>query len=274
MYWTGILALSVATFSLACAEPVFDDELGVTPVATEPGALEGTFAHKSTVLTLNEFPVFGEQLAGSEMYYLMERTWLPAEGTYELKATTCDGKMFDTIGGSSFIDRAAWQTNRQQGPVILELDHALGTYDIHEYSEAWSIELDDVRDDPFPADQEAALADDRIFDADDDGNPGATLHVEGFASGDVFFTQRRFGQFTGAVMSEDEIVGINSFDKNQMVLGATNDLLNDQLPQRRHPDPLESWFQEIRVDDGSGCDEVIDAVEDRRLAQLRPFNRE
>ena len=272
MRFVIITALLMSSLLSCGPEPIYDDELNLTPVQVAEGALAGTFSMKTVQVNIGDFPLVGEQETGSEIYYLVERTY--EEGVYRETLSTCGGLLYETVGGLSFIETDVWRLNKPMGDPELLIDDNLGTYVMNDYVDLWSIrDLPDVYETAFPEDgedAENAPHNERVFDADGDGNPGVTMAVEGALSGEVFFVQRRTGEFKGVVLSEDQVVGTNKFSRDQVVLGATSALLNNSLEQKPHPDPKESWFEQRRIDEGADCDDVVEAIESG-LSRVRPF---
>ena len=78
----------------------------------------------------------------------------------------------------------------------------------------------------------------------------------------------------GVTLSEDEAVGFAFLSKESLQLGSDNELLNvEKGSSRAFPDRRQSWFEEIRIDDGADCDEVLAAEADGRFTRLGPFRR-
>ena len=124
----------------------------------------------------------------------------------------------------------------------------------------------------FPDSVEAARSDPRVYDMDQDGHPGITMKSEGFVGGDIHAVQSKRVDLSGAVLGEDRVVGVSEVSKVSWVLGASNPLLLVDGPARKpHPDPFASWFEEVRIREGAGCNEVLDAARSGRLSVRRPF---
>lgn len=270
---------------LACAlsacpapeeEPVYDDELGLQAASTEPGALAGSFVLKTSIVSLADIPVVEDTTAGGESYYLVERSWDEAAQGYTQTTRLCGGRIYETGGTTSEVTPERWLLVPPIETASPVYEHGPGTMTLTDHVELWAIDLDDPVNDPMPANgEEASQAPwaSRIFDADEDGNPGMTMIMSGLAIGEVYFCQRKtLNQLSGYVLSEDETAGlIDEYLFEQVVVGASSPLLNQQLPRERHPNPKEAWFWEHRIDDGGGCDEVLDAVADEVVPRVNPF---
>jgi len=255
-------------------EPIYDDDLGLQAVATDDGALAGTWGMKVVNLATAELPLIGEQITGNESYLLVDRSW---DGTaYSETHTLCGGRVYDTDATSSFIATDTYQAVGGGAPASVDVDHALGTYAAHDYVELWGLrDLPDAIDTELPVDGAEAQQPphaERIYDVDGDGHPGATMTVSGALVGDVYFVQRKVHQYEGLVVSADEIIGLLTWTKEQITLDSDNPLLTTNLEQVVHPDPKEQWFQEVRLDGVTDCDGLLDAVDDETIARLRPFD--
>ncbi len=271
---------AVLCSSLLCAaacpgpEPVYDEELDLQAVSVDPGAMAGTWAQKHSIVNVANLPLIGDQLAGGESYHLVKRE-VTDDGGYTQTTQVCGGRIYDTGGTSSFIEDEKWQLVPLITWQTVNIDDGLGTFDVKNHIELWSIDLPDPINDEMPADAEDANTEphkSRIYDADNDGHLGTTMQLEGLAQGNVYFVQRKKVDFKGVIVAEDEVRGlIPDYKYEQITLGADNELLENQLERTEHPDPKQSWFQEIRTDDDADCDRVLQHVEDRDLERLNPF---
>lgn len=127
----------------------------------------------------------------------------------------------------------------------------------------WGIDMDDPIGDSFP--RAADLPDERIFDADEDGNPGVTLIIgDDFCR--VFIVQRALESISGTLMDDGSIQGGGSLATVQTFLGATNDFCSSEYDIVGND--TFSAFRMVRVDergldfdeDGDGevsCDEIL-----------------
>jgi hypothetical protein len=100
-------------------------------------------------------------------------------------------------------------------------------------------------------------ADPRLVDQDGDGYPGITIGVEGMVTGEMYVVQRLEESFCGVSNGVDEMNGVIEWQLNQVVLGASNFMLNRQTDALPHADPLRHNFQSIRVETMPTCEELI-----------------
>ena len=107
---------------------------------------------------------------------------------------------------------------------------------------------------------------------DEDGKPGITMHAHGFVNGDVYAVQRKVVSLNGVVLGTDESAGLAVVKKENIVLEASSDRLNDNTDRTKpDPDPWGSWYSDVRLPEGADCDEVLRARGDGRLPMNRPW---
>lgn len=260
------LAAAAVGLTAGCEEPYYDDNIGVEGVATEPGSLAGTFALKSQALDQADAPILGKVDAGGITYGLVVRTWREDDpGFYDERIKVCDVENFEVAGLTTTNTRATIESI-PDSDAVLEVNHPSGEFVRHTYREFWAVrDLPD--DEDFPTNKESRF----FYDMDEDGNPGTTLNASGLVTGDVYVAQRKTIDQTGVVQGEDVCFGLARVKKEGIVIGATNDLLLAESERVPHPDPKQSWWMEIRLDDDDGCDAVIDAVQSDALPRRRPF---
>ena len=110
--------------------------------------------------------------------------------------------------------------------------------------------FDDLRNDPLPEDAE----DPRVYDQDGDGNPGITVSVEGFISGDIYLVQRSSNALVGSQTDDGRVEGRVTWSDEQSVLGASNELLVTLQPQSEpNSDPDASFFEMVSVESTVDC---------------------
>jgi hypothetical protein len=164
------------------------------------------------------------------------------------------------------VNSRATIDNIPVGSTVLDVDHATGAFTRTPFKEYWAVQnLAD--DDAFPTDKES----DVFYDMDGDGNPGTTLATSGLVDGEVYVAQRKTIDQTGVVQGEALNFGLSRVKKEGTVLGASNDLLLNETERVPHPNPKQSWWMEIRVDDDASCDAVRDARDSDALPISRPF---
>jgi len=123
--------------------------------------------------------------------------------------------------------------------------------------------LDDPAYDALPADPD----DPRVTDPDGDGNPGVTVEVDGFVSGQVYVVQRLVRGLVGTATPDGRVTGTVVGAGDQVVVGASNAILKTFTPRFEHnPDPKRNTFVWLPVPDGSTCESVL-AERDRLFGE-------
>ncbi len=118
-------------------------------------------------------------------------------------------------------------------------------------TEVHGARLEDPVNDPLPARPD----DPRVFDQDEDGNPGVTvrLSILGLVRGEVYAVQRLSKHMEGDVVSNDHLVGLITWTNEQVRLAATSDLLMAGGDADVHPDPERSYFVARRITPDLTC---------------------
>jgi hypothetical protein len=107
--------------------------------------------------------------------------------------------------------------------------------------------LKDIVRDRLPASSD----DRRVFDQDRDGKPGVTVKISGLVSGEVYVAQRNWVELRGRQRNTGEFAGRVRFGNEQVLLGASNSML--ESPPNARPEPNRSYFHMLRVADGFAC---------------------
>jgi hypothetical protein len=129
-----------------------------------------------------------------------------------------------------------------------------GTLRIAENVMVLGARLDDPANDALPTDAD----DSRVTDPDGDGNPGVTVEVDGFVSGQVYVVQRLVRGLRGTAEPDGRVTGTVIGAGDQAVIGASNAILKTFTPRFEHnPDPKRNTFVWVPVPDGSTCESVV-----------------
>jgi hypothetical protein len=110
----------------------------------------------------------------------------------------------------------------------------------------WGVVLDNPMTDPLPTEPEA----DGIVDADDDGEPGVTLRIEG-TDCRRYVAQRQIVRYTGVVTAPNQIDGHSATATDTAVLGASAGLC--RVAPELEPNDAYSVFRLYRVDGAGGA---------------------
>lgn len=101
--------------------------------------------------------------------------------------------------------------------------------------------------------------DPRVIDADGDGKPGVTVLVRGLIDGEIYLVQRTWNALVGRAVSAQRFEGALLHGKEEVVLGATHDVLAAFPPTR--PDPAGSRFVLERARAGATCQDAVGRME-------------
>jgi hypothetical protein len=102
-------------------------------------------------------------------------------------------------------------------------------------------------DDPLPT----SPSDPRVVDQDEDGKPGVTVQIKGIVEGDIYVIQRSWSELTGSQTTPGRFDGDITFGQEQVILGATRDVLKKPMPAA--PEPTRSSFKLIKLADDATC---------------------
>jgi hypothetical protein len=231
-------------------------------VASERGALAGTFARVATSATIVNTVVQGFQTGGGVNWLVSRRTWNVEEQLYEQRSELCGGFNFEVAGVLTGATQAAYRKVPESTLEKVRVDEERGTFLMTDHIQLWAVrDLPEPLTTPLPDDAAAAAVppwDERIFDMDEDSEPGFTLEVSGLVQGEVYVAQRKSVDLAG-VVTADGVVGYTTTTYSQTILGNNNPLLSqvDQGGAEEHPERDARWFAEVRVDDDASCDDVL-----------------
>ncbi len=123
------------------------------------------------------------------------------------------------------------------------------------YTYLRGVRLNDPERDPLPTDPK----DPRIFDQDEDGNPGMTIKasVVGVFNADIYIIQRDWNILRGRLTSSTTLDGLVEWGSEQVIIGATNPIFLNPNPTFSDPNPNNSFFRSTRVSDDTSCEQII-----------------
>ncbi len=216
--------------------------------------LAGTWANVQVNGSLLNVPMVGVKNNRIVSLVLVQMT---QEGsTLTVRETVCDIKnetdttLVTTIMPQAFIDSMPVEEKQTR----LVWTGAAWAYEQPQHWALQGVHLDDIVNDPLPTDP----ADPRVFDQDLDGHPGLTVRVTGLINGDIYVIQRGWNAMLSREFALDRIYGHMTWGNEQVVLGATNSILEQPIESTVDPDPAKSWFEFVRVAPDFTCTDVID----------------
>ncbi len=109
----------------------------------------------------------------------------------------------------------------------------------------WGLQLEDPVRAVLPTTED--LPDERIFDADQDENPGVTLKV-GNGACDLYVAQRDVTYLEGTLLDNGTIEGTTTAKVEQVVLGSTNDFCAQGAGLATRSRPEHSFMRMVRAD--------------------------
>ena len=206
------------------------------------------WARQHVMIGLAELPAFGIQL--SETRTILRTVISRERGVFRSREETCsieilrpEAEAVQTIIPQTFIES------------ISLFNRALNIEgDQIEYAQLIQVQGAHLRDataDTLPTE----LDDPRVFDQDQDGQPGLTLLIAGIIEGDLQIVQRLTTQLSGQ-LNGDRMEGVLTWTTEEPVLNGSNDILNRDVPVVPHPE-LQSYFVGQRVDPSLTCAELV-----------------
>jgi hypothetical protein len=276
--WVGVVLAVVACGAVGCGDaPNAGPDAGLLPDAEIPwcadtpdaaagrvacpegagadptGDVTGTWLNLQQTLSLVRLAPGLSQVARN--VYIQE---IKQEGTkLTVTDTQCIQDVRDPQGGdllrvkvkAKYLEKSPPQarlgslTKNDKGEYAFVLDR-------HYVVRAWKLGEGEIVD-------KAALPvkanDPRVFDLDEDGNPGFTLITRGLLENDLYVVERDYSEYQGTMVCQDRIeggAGSARFDVEQSYLGALDPAILDDvskiIPQ---PDSSQSRFKMVRVTD-------------------------
>ncbi len=271
---SGVTLVAVA--GCGGPEPVFDDDIGVEAIPVAPGEAAGTFALKVINTTLVHVPVFGDFAGGGTNYRLVKRTWDADAEVYNQTSLLCGGFNVEVSGVTTTLPESTYRAVPESTAERVTVDET-GAYAQADHLQLWGLrDLPDPFATALPTSKEEAVDapwTNRIYDMDEDENPGVTAVISGAVEGEVFIIQRKTVTTHGVVLGPDRAIGLAENTNEVLQLGNTNALLDRQSEgnSEPHPDPKRSWFEEVRVADDVDCDFVVGAEDAGLLSKFAPF---
>ena len=142
-----------------------------------------------------------------------------------------------------------------------------GTYEQGSLTLPWAFEVRGVEflpgEDPETTPLPTEASDPRVFDQDEDGNPGLTVFVDaGIVSGDIYVIQRGRDTLSGQARSASLLEGTVQWDDEQVILGASNQaLMIGQPTTRPNPEEGANRFAMVSLSAGASCTEALEAFQ-------------
>ena len=206
------------------------------------------WARQNIMIGLAELPAFGIVL--SETRTTLRTTITKKDGVIISREETCkividrpDASAVETTIPQAFINS------------ISLFDRALtmegNTLNFAQVVQVQGAHLRDPISDILPT----QANDPRIFDQDQDGQPGLTVLVSGILEGNVQVIQRLTTQLSGE-LDGDEMEGILTWKTEEPVLNGSDQILAQDIPITVHP-TYQSYFVARRVKRDVTCADIL-----------------
>jgi hypothetical protein len=111
--------------------------------------------------------------------------------------------------------------------------------------------LKDPKNDELPTD----LEDPRVFDQDQDGQPGLTVRISGLLEGNLQVIQRLTTRLSGEIDGY-QMEGLLTWKTEEPVLSGSSAILSQEVPVTVHPE-YQSYFVARRVSSEMSCAEIL-----------------
>ncbi len=162
-------------------------------------------------------------------------------GVVQHSSRDCLIEQTPIVGVSTTIPLAVVESIPPQNYVaVLSGSQPGATYSTQRNVELWAMNLTDPEFEELPKD----ASDPRVYDQDNDGNPGATL-ILGANQCSMYVVQRAIAQWNGKVESGTRIAGMGNNLTTQIVLGATGGFCASQYDTRNPPDTARFVMQRV-----------------------------
>jgi len=226
----------------------------VTPPVVEPEfagpALDGSWGQVFVTTTETRVPVLGTIRSVTTALLLMEVT--QDQDRVQISRSVC---AIDVDSGTAVVNTTI------PAAFVRAIPESRSTVQLVERDAGWALSgwrLTEVvgmtLDQPSTEILPTSADDPRVTDADGDGHPGVTVQVRGLVRGEVYVAQRGMSTLSTTEVSETRIDGEVSWSAEQVVLGASNRMLQGENDAR--PSTSGNYFSSRRISDGMGCTEL------------------
>jgi len=214
--------------------------------------LEGTYAARMRVATVQDLPVLGKSTSTSV--------------TYGIAVVARAGEGLTVTEQGCHVDVQSSGSVSTSVPDAIAQSVAPAAHELRAWEEAsalkWArplvvipvgVKLADPAKDSLPT----AATDPRVWDQDKDGKPGVTVKVTGFVSGDIHVVQRQRNVLAGEVNAKGDLAGLASDTSEQSVIGSSNPVLNQNIPTAPDADASKSNVVLVKDKAGLTCSDLM-----------------
>lgn len=261
------LTMSLVAVSLmtACGDdPTPTPEVYATPTPSvsqgEPFTTTGTFAGKfvisqyvENVLTVLNPDDYEQQLITT--YSVVTIRPGADANTLIYREDNCTSEMTEVAGATSTLNPEYYtNTPVDDWEVAISEPFIGATFNIPETIVIKGANLTNPATEALPSDPE----DPRLYDFDEDGNPGYTVHVSGAATGDLYASERFTFSYSGTIVTDDLISGLIYNEVEDVFVQSTSVLIPTDTDTKPDDVVEHSFFELKRVADGLTCQQLED----------------
>ena len=213
----------------------------------------GVYATQLRMAMIMDVPILGE-LENISHAFLLTEVRADGMGGLEMIENGCGAR--SAAGDSIQVEIPAAIPQSIEAPVttlIVWEENNVINWSRPQLVAPVGVRLEDPVNDPLPTDPN----DPRIWDQDADGAPGVTVKVTGFAAGDLYIIQKQVSSLRGVLNEDGNLEGNVVDDSEQVTIGSTNPLLNQQIPSRPNPDRSLSTVRSVKMAETVDCDWLL-----------------
>ena len=259
-YRSLVLASLLIAIQLGCGDEATSSSEEITPLSgtelEEARTLfQGRFALRVQSTTEQELPVVG--LARSTSYTYKLLTVNETDGVFNAEERFCAVRM-ETEGPASPSVPMALVESIPTFATALKLtqDGDEWRWERARSGLVLGAQLDDPLNDSLPD----AESDARVYDQDMDGHPGVTLNINGLIEGDIYAVIRYVDTLSGAVNADGLWSGVARDETEQLVIGASQDVLKVNVTPVAIDDPTLNAVTALPISEDAGCTQVLDTL--------------
>ena len=249
-----ILIILISFMPLSCTDDTTSQPTEAQPLSGEKleearTLFEGRFALRVQSTTEQELPVVGLARSTSYMYKIL--TVRESDGLFNAEEQTCFIRMETEGPAAPSIPMALVDSI----PIIrmpLKITQQDGDWQWERSRSGLVIgaQVEDPLSDPLPTEESDA----RVYDQDRDGYPGVTLNVSGLIEGDIYSVIRYVDTLSGGITSDGVWEGSTHDESEQIVIGASQDILNVNVTPVAVDDPSLNVVTAISISAHHGKD--------------------
>jgi len=231
------------------------DAPGVLPGLADEiaGDVVGEYALESVVVVVQQVPVLGKNELTTRLLGLAT---IARDGDgFSITESGCRVEAVSSGAVKTTIpDGIPRSSPPRTSKLTFRRDGAAVHFERTEVVNLVGVKLGDPLGDPLPK----VATDPRVFDQDGDGKPGVTIKVKAtMVSGDIYVVQRQLVSYAGTIVGAGTLDGLVTDATEQSVIGASNPLLNSNVPSTPHADAALNTLKLRRLAGSYDCTKLI-----------------